>query len=125
MPKKNKKADPRHKERQRIIRELYSWSFNPHQEFSEKSQKIISKLSDIDSQIEKSAPKWPLKRINRIDLAILRLSIYELKHSGGIPPKVAINEAVELAKEYGGENSPSFINGVLGDIYSKTKNNHE
>jgi N utilization substance protein B len=125
MPKKQKKADPRHKERQRIVKELFSWSFNPHQDFSEKSQEIINKLSNIDSQIKRSAPKWPLNKINRIDLAILRLSIYELKYSKKIPPKVAINEAVELAKEYGSENSPSFINGVLGDIYSKTKTNHE
>ncbi len=123
MPKKQKKADPRHKKRQKIVRELFSWSFNPNQEFSEKAHKVIGKLSEIDGQIKKSAPKWPLKKINKIDLAILRLSTYELKHSKKIPPKVAINEAVELAKEYGGENSPSFINGVLGDIYSRIRNN--
>lgn len=59
---------------------------------------------------------WPVEKLNRIDLAILRLAIYELGNEK-IPPKVVIDEAVELAKEFGSENSSSFVNGVLGTIY--------
>jgi len=63
---------------------------------------------------------WPVDKLNKIDLAILRLAIYELERKK-TPPKVIIDEAVELAKEFGGENSPSFINGVLGTIYKEAK----
>jgi len=65
-----------------------------------------------------SSPAWPIDKLNKIDLAILRLSIYELL-IGNIPPKVIIDEAVEIAKEYGSESSPSFVNGVLGTIYKE------
>ena len=73
----------------------------------------------IDQYILKAAPRWPLERINKIDLAILRLAIWELCFQKKEPPKVIIDEAVELAKEFGGENSPSFVNGVLGTIYER------
>ncbi len=71
----------------------------------------------IDGLIRKHAPEWPLEQIAGIDRAVLRLGIYETLHSDEVPPKVAINEAVEIAKGYGGENSGSFVNGVLGTIY--------
>ena len=61
---------------------------------------------------------WPVDKLNKIDLAILRLAIYELENLE-VPPKVVIDEAVELAKEFGSENSPSFVNGVLGTIYKE------
>ena len=66
--------------------------------------------------IEAAATEWPINRLNKIDLAVLRLAVYELKYEE-TPPKVVIDEAVELAKEFGSENSSSFINGVLGTIY--------
>lgn len=116
MPRKKPKMDKRHKKRQKIIQELFSWSFHPRQKLSEKTKSILAKSEDIDKQITKSAPKWPIEKINKIDLAILRLAIYEIEFDKEVPVKVAINEAVELAKEFGGENSPGFVNGVLGDI---------
>lgn len=116
---KKTKKDPRHKKRQRIIQELFSWSFHPHQNLSDEAKDILNKTEKIDQQISQSAPKWPIEKINKIDLAILRLATYELKYKPKVPIKVVINEAIELAKEFGGENSPGFINGVLGDIYEK------
>ncbi len=72
---------------------------------------------EIDGLIVKHAPEWPLEQIATIDRAVLRLGIYEVLYSDEIPPKVAINEAVEIAKAFGGENSGSFVNGVLGTVY--------
>lgn len=72
---------------------------------------------NIDGMIRKHAPEWPLEQIAGIDRAVLRLGIYEILESKEVPPKVAINEAVEIAKKYGGENSGSFVNGVLGTVY--------
>jgi N utilization substance protein B len=71
----------------------------------------------IDKLIVKHAPEWPLDQIASIDRAVLRLGIYEVLYSEEVPPKVAINEAVEIAKAFGGENSGSFVNGVLGTVY--------
>lgn len=111
-------TDPRHKNRVLKVQALYSYSFQT------KSPKIIAPiinaLSSLDILISASAPEWPLDNINRIDLAILRVATYELLHESKIPPKVAIDEAVEIAKTYGSDHSPSFINGVLGNIL-KTK----
>lgn len=78
---------------------------------------IQSKQPKIDDMIRQNAPEWPLEQIATIDRAVLRLGVYEVLYSDDVPPKVAINEAVELAKAYGGENSGSFINGVLGTVY--------
>ncbi len=72
---------------------------------------------EIDDKISQAAPEWPVAQISPIDKAILRIAIYELLYSEEVPPKVAINEAVELAKMFGGENSSKFINGVLGTLY--------
>lgn len=77
----------------------------------------VDQIETLDAKIEKAAPEWPVAQISPIDKAILRVAIYELLHSDDVPPKVAINEAVELAKMFGGENSSKFINGVLGTIY--------
>lgn len=73
----------------------------------------------IDEMIEKCAPEWPISQITAVDRNILRLGIYELIFGSyeEVPPKVAINEAIELAKTFGGESSARFINGVLGTIY--------
>lgn len=74
-------------------------------------------ISKIDEIIVKTAPEWPLDQITVIDRNILRLGIYELMFQKQVPPKVAINEAVELAKTFGGESSGKFVNGVLGTLY--------
>jgi N utilization substance protein B len=71
----------------------------------------------IDAIIAPAAPEWPVEQIAKIDKIILRIGVYELMVKRDVPPKVAINEAVELAKTFGGENSSKFINGVLGTIY--------
>ncbi|HSX02681.1 MAG TPA: transcription antitermination factor NusB [Candidatus Saccharimonadia bacterium] len=71
----------------------------------------------IDAIIAPAAPEWPVEQIAKIDKIILRIGVYELMIKRDVPPKVAINEAVELAKTFGGENSSKFINGVLGTIY--------
>lgn len=81
---------------------------------------ILENKETIDSVIEKTAPDWPLLQINLLDRNILRIGIYELLYSDkeAVPPKVAINESIELAKNYGGENSRRFINGVLGTVFN-------
>jgi transcription antitermination protein NusB len=75
--------------------------------------------SEIDQLISASAPDWPLEQITIVDRNVLRIGIYELKFAGAadVPPKVAINEAIELAKTFGGASSGKFVNGVLGTIY--------
>jgi len=78
---------------------------------------VLENQKDIDALITKYAPEWPLEQITTVDRNILRLGIYELKFDKDIPPKVAINEAIELAKTFGGESSGKFVNGVLGAIY--------
>ncbi len=78
---------------------------------------VVTKIKEIDKLIVKYAPEWPLDQITIIDRNVLRIGIFELKFSSEIPPKVAINESIELAKSFGGESSGKFINGVLGSIY--------
>lgn len=80
---------------------------------------IIDHKAEIDEIIENAAPDWPLEQIAVIDRNALRIGLYELLYSDRkeVPPKVAINEAIEIAKNYGGPNSGKFINGVLGTIY--------
>jgi N utilization substance protein B len=109
------KHDPRHIKRKRIIQELFAETFTHQSELNETTKHVLSQEVKIDKIIEKSAPAWPLDKLNKIDLAILRLSVYEMRNTK-TPPKVIIDEAVELAKELGSESSPSFINGVLGTI---------
>ncbi|MFA6963672.1 MAG: transcription antitermination factor NusB [Patescibacteria group bacterium] len=83
----------------------------------------VSKLKDeLESIVTESAPEWPMDQISLIDREILRIAIYELLYVNDIPPKVSINEAVELAKQFGGENSSKFVNGVLGTVYKKYEN---
>lgn len=107
--------DPRHKKRQKLIEDLFKIEFHK-QRILPDTKKILIHKDIIDKTIEKSAPEFPINKINKTDLAILRLAVYELLIEKKTPPKVIIDEAVELAKEYGGETSPSFINGVLGNI---------
>jgi len=86
---------------------------------------IFKNLAKIDQLISENAPEWPLEQIARIDRSILRIGTFELCFSKEIPTKVAIDEAVELAKAFGGENSSKFVNGVLGSIYRKTDQKKE
>jgi N utilization substance protein B len=112
--------DPRHTRRQKLVEDLFRIEFhkqniNPH------AKEILSKKEIIDEIIKKAAPEFPIEKINRVDLAILRLAVYELSVEKREPPRAIIDEAVELAKEYGGETSPAFINGALGNIIDHDK----
>ena len=80
---------------------------------------IVDKFDELDEIISEVSVGWKLERMSKIDLTILRLAVYEIKMDEEIPDKVAINEAVEIAKKYGGDNSPSFINGILAKIVNK------
>lgn len=109
-------TDPRHQRRIILVRKLFTYSF--HQETPKELKPILAHLPQIDAFIKESAPEWPLNQVNRVDLSILRLAIHELlTHS--IPKKVVVDEAVELAKEFGAESSPKFVNGVLGSVIGK------
>ncbi len=77
---------------------------------------VAARQSELDDVIRPVAPEWPIEQIARMDRIILRIGVYELLFEDGVPPKVVINEAVELAKAFGGDNSSKFINGVLGTV---------
>lgn len=109
--------DPRHLKRQEAVKALFAESFTHQPSLPEVVKKILLRKGSIDKKIAKAAPTWPIDKLNKIDLTILRLAVYELEKADA-PPKVVIDEAVELAKEFGGENSSSFVNGVLGTIHS-------
>jgi N utilization substance protein B len=79
-------------------------------------QGVLSKTSELDAVLQPIAPEWPIMQIARMDRLVLRIGLYELMYATDVPPKVVINEAVELAKAFGGENSSKFINGVLGTV---------
>lgn len=128
--------DPRHAARVVALQTLFEWSFNSSNpdEIIERDileleapsvdrelakflvRGVTENLETIDSIVETSAPEWPLIQIAKIDLAVLRIAIFELYIARSVPPKVAIDEAIELGKQFGGENSGKFINGVLGTV---------
>lgn len=107
--------DPRHKKRQKIVESLFKIDFHK-QAINNYTKAILSEKDFIDKKIESAAPEFSIDKINKVDLAILRLAVYELLVEKTQPTKVIIDEAIELAKEYGGESSPSFINGALGNV---------
>jgi len=107
--------DPRHRRRKQLVEELFSADFHI-QRIGNVAQKIYKSKKRLDAHIQKAAPEFAVEKINKIDLAILRLATYELLVEKKEPPRVVIDEAIELAKEYGGDTSPSFINGALGNI---------
>ncbi len=82
----------------------------------EKYKNVLEKLNDIDEILNEYSKGWKTSRMNRVDLTALRLAVYEMKYDEQVPVGVAINEAVELAKNFGGDTSGSFVNGVLGKI---------
>ena len=86
----------------------------------ELAQGAEEKLADVDALIDANSHKWSHNRISRVALAVLRLAIYEMEYEDETPVSVAINEAVELAKRYGGDEDSSFVNGVLGGISRET-----
>lgn len=107
--------DPRHQKRIDRMQQVFSLTFNNGK--TDHEVDVISKeFPGIDEMIRISAPEWPTDKIAKIDLAILRLAIFELTIEKKEPPKVIIDEAVELAKEFGNDNSQKFVNGVLGTI---------
>lgn len=77
---------------------------------------VVDKQTELDAVLQPIAPEWPIDQIARMDRIVLRIGTYELLHGTDVPPKVVINEAVELAKGFGGDNSSKFINGVLGTV---------
>lgn len=129
----------RHLARAIALQSLYEWDFHgctqspqeivvrnleefaPQLDEKEFAEKLVQGLfehhEDIDETITTFAPDWPLAKITIVDRNVLRIGTYELKHDPQIPSKVAINEAIELAKTFGGESSGKFVNGVLGAIY--------
>ncbi|MCH8821596.1 transcription antitermination factor NusB [Patescibacteria group bacterium] len=139
--------DPRHEGRKIALQVLFEWSFNSIDvdkimernldslleinNMTDQENKpdidlanflvkgVTENLDTIDKIIEESAPEWPVNQIAKIDLEVLRLAILELYIARNVPPKVSIDEAVELAKEFGGENSSKFVNGVLGTVVKK------
>ena len=115
---KNKK-DPRHKKRESAVRALFGFSFQKQAIRSQLAKEVLKNQKKIDQKIKLAAPQFPIQQINKIDLAILRLAVYELIISKSEPYRVIIDEAVELAKEYGSEKSPKFVNGALGAVIKK------
>jgi len=102
--------------------------FGPGLEDTEFARKlalgVVENMDKLDKIIEKAAPEWPIGQINIVDRNVLRIGLYELIYSNKeeVPPKVAINEAIELAKMFGGESSGKFINGVLGTVFKELSN---
>lgn len=110
----------RHKQRIDVVKELFSLDFSKEQLTSQKlTQEVQKQRKQVDEFILAAAPAWPIEKINKIDLAILRLAVYELLIEKETPPKVIVDEAVEIAKEYGSDSSAPFVNGVLGKLISE------
>ncbi len=141
-------TDPRHQARILALQELFSWYFNvediPVEEISVKELLDINEMTEydkdlynkildgvienkdkIDELIKKYAPQWPIEQMKSVDLQILRIAIFEGFIANITPPKVSIDEAIEIAKDFGGGISSKFVNGVLGAIYEETKKEEE
>ncbi|MEK7581326.1 MAG: transcription antitermination factor NusB [Patescibacteria group bacterium] len=124
-----KKDDPRHIARVNIMKNLFINSFNKTvlPEKNSIEAQVLAKSKQIELLISRNAPSWPIDQVAQIDLAILKLAIWELLFKKAKEPyKAVVDEAVELAKEYGSDMSASFVNGVLGSIIKakpKTKIN--
>lgn len=119
-----KKSDPRHKARVKVMKALYAKIMSPAAnppKISATSQ-VLKNTGKIDKLIAKNAPAWPIGQVAPIDLATLRLAIWELLYKKEKQPyKVIVDEAVEIAKEFGSDSSPKFVNGVLGSIIKSKK----
>lgn len=119
--------DIRHQNRINIIKTLFSLSFQDDRSLIKDDDIVLNKILENNTELEKIiskyASRYPIEKISKIDLAILKLSVYELIIDKKNPPKVVIDEAVELAKEYGNSRSYSFINGVLGTALKDLEKN--
>lgn len=105
------------------MQELFAWQFSHSTKASRDIAEIASNISKIDKLIAKSAPDRPISQINKVDLSILRLAVFELIIKKSVPPKVVVDEGIELGKQFGSESSSSFINGVLGKVIEIKKIN--
>lgn len=112
--------DPRHLKRILVFKSLFAGSFSEQPEHPSRVDKVNANIVQIDEIIQKCAPEWPISQINRVDLAVLRQAIYELLLKTQTPTKVIIDEAVEIAKRYGGKTSSSFVNGALAAAINLT-----
>ena len=137
----------RHLSRQVVLQTLFEWDFRgQHNRESKKiidrdakefapgvsdvsfieelMKGILSKKAELDDIIVKAAPEWPIEQISMIDRNVLRIGLYELLHADKeeVPPKVAINESIELAKTFSGQTSGKFVNGVLGTVFKQLEN---
>lgn len=101
--------------------QVYKDNFDDSEFATDLVNGTIKNQSQIDGMITPAAPEWPIEQIAKIDISILRMALYELILKHDVPPKVVINEAVELAKAFGGPNSSKFVNGVLGTIYRQSE----
>lgn len=115
-------TDPRHERRIQLMQTLFALMFSGEETqeiaelaYLEEAQAILADSPQLDTQLARHAPERPLTEINQVDLAIMRLIAHEAAHSG-TPKKVLIDEAIELAKEFGTDSSPKFVNGVLGKV---------
>ncbi len=136
----------RHLTRRIVLQTLYEWDFSDNskdcgavldknfkefgpdldeREFAEDLIRgVLDNIDNLNNIITSAAPQWPLEKTTIVDRNVLRIGLFELIYSNDeeVPPKVAINEAIELAKEFGGESSGKFVNGVLGTVYKEMKN---
>jgi transcription antitermination factor NusB len=119
-------VDPRHQLRIEVVQSLFAFSFyRPEDVAAFDGEKwtliadIVPELPEIDAEIQQFAPERPLSDINKVDLAVLRVIVFESRHKK-TPKKVLVDEAVELAKELGSDNSAKFVNGVLGQMLLPT-----
>lgn len=135
----------RHLSRMVSMQAIYEWNFRSDSNLEEILERSIAEFADdidkdfvkseilgvskykdeLDKEIAICAPEWPIEQISAIDKSILEIAIYELLHANDIPPKVSINEAIELAKQFGNNNSGKFVNGVLGTVYQNHREHIE
>jgi transcription antitermination protein NusB len=106
-----------------MVKQLFAESFHHQRSNTDTVKLILENLPVIDGKIEGIAPEFPIDKINKVDLAVLRLGVYELAIDQKEPEKVVIDEAIELAKEFGNDASPAFINGALGKLIKEQHEN--
>ncbi|MBI2620601.1 transcription antitermination factor NusB [candidate division WWE3 bacterium] len=131
--------DPRHQARKLALGSIFGWLFSDidsenslkfaqtvlecanadEQMAREITDGVEQNIKEIDKIIQVSAPEWPLDKIGKVDLVILRIAVYELLYGNRVPKRVAIDEAIELGKEFGNDTSGKFVNGVLGSVVEK------
>ena len=103
-------------EQMNMFEEVEECSEKDKEYIANKFHNIVEKIDEIDAAINEVSEGWKTRRMGKVDLTLIRLAVYEMKYEDDIPVKVAINEAVELAKQYGTDESPAFVNGVLAKL---------